>query len=106
MPTTDMPRTQRTILPVPYPDCLIVGGRQDPWELVVEENGADVVKVAVEREKAATCLVRPNLDLVVIATGDEQGLSLVKVDASNGSIVLFESVDQRAHSIVPKLDSR
>lgn len=38
---------------------------------MVEENGADVVQVAVQGEQAAASLVGPDLDLVVIAAGDE-----------------------------------
>lgn len=70
----------------------------------MEENGSDVVKMAVEGEQAASRLVRPDLDLVIVATRYEQGLCLMKVDSTDWSIVLLESVDQGTHTVVPKLD--
>jgi hypothetical protein len=41
---------------------------------VVEEDGADVVEMAVEGEETAAGLVRPDLDLVVVTTRHEEGL--------------------------------
>jgi len=68
---------------------------------VVEEDGADIVKMAIEGEEAATSLKRPDLDLVVVTTGHEEGLGLVEVDTSYRAIVFFEAVDQGAHTVVP-----
>lgn len=73
---------------------------------MVEEHGTNIVKMAIEGEQAAPGLVRPNLDLVIITTGDEERLRLVEVDTSNWSIVLFESINQSSHSIIPKLNGR
>ena len=66
---------QGAVLPVPYPDGLVVAGADDPGELVVEEDGADIVEMAVQSEEATAGLVRPDLDLVVVTARDEKGLS-------------------------------
>lgn len=71
---------------------------------MVEENGANVIEVTVQCEETSSCLVGPDFDLVVVTTRDEERLRLVKVDASNRSVVFLESIDERAHSIVPKLN--
>lgn len=94
-------RTQRAILPVPDANGLVVRGRNDPGKLVVEEDGADIVEMAIEGEEAATSLKRPDLDLVVITTRHEEGLRLVEVDASYRTIVFFEPINQGAHTVVP-----
>ena len=72
----------------------------------MEENGADVVQMTIQRKKTSPCLVGPDLDLVVIASGDEEGLGLVEVDAANRSVVFFESINEGSHTIVPQLNSR
>ena len=92
-------------MPVPYPDSLIVGGRDDPWQLVVEENGPNVVQVAIEREEAPPGLVAPHLDLVVVASRDEERLGLVEIDTSNRPVVFFETVNESTHTVVPQLNS-
>ena len=38
---------------------------------MVEEDGSDIVQVTVQCQEATPRLVRPDLDLVVIAAGDE-----------------------------------
>jgi hypothetical protein len=68
---------------------------------MMEKDGSDVVEMTVERKQATATLVRPNLDLVVVATRNEEWLRLVEVDAADGPIVLFESINQRSHSVVP-----
>ena len=42
-----------------------------------------------------------HLDLVVITTRNEQGLGLVEVDPTHGSVVLIEAVYQGPHTVVP-----
>lgn len=51
-----------TILPVPDPDCLIVGAGDNPRQLQMEFNSAHVVQMALESEHAFLCLVVPHLD--------------------------------------------
>lgn len=71
---------------------------------MVEEHRTDVIQVTVEGEEASSCLVRPHLDLVVVAAGDEERLSPVEVDATDRTIMLFKSINQGAHTIIPKLN--
>lgn len=73
---------------------------------MVEENGSDVVEMAVESKEAASSLVGPDLDLVVVASRNEERLGLVEVDTSNRSIVFLEAINQGSHSVIPKLDGR
>lgn len=65
---------QRAVLPVPYPDRLVVTSTDNPRELVVEEDGTNVVQVAVEGKEAAPSLKGPDLDLVVVTAGNEERL--------------------------------
>lgn len=60
---------------------------------MVEEDGADIVEMAVEGEEAAASLERPDLDLVVVTTGNEERLCLVEIDTSYGAIVFFKAVN-------------
>lgn len=73
---------------------------------MVKKDSANVIKMTVQGEQATSCLVGPNFDLIVIATRHKEGLCLVEVHSSNGSIMFFESVDKRAHSVIPELDGR
>ena len=43
-------RTQRAILPIPYPDGLVVTGADNPGKLVVEEDGSNIVQMPVQCE--------------------------------------------------------
>ena len=36
-----------------------------------------------------------------ITSGDEEGLRFMEVDATNGTVVLVEPIDDRAHAVVP-----
>lgn len=73
---------------------------------MVKENGPHIVQMPIQREQTSPCLVRPDLDLVVIAARDEEGLCLVEIDSSNWAIMFFESVNERPHAVVPELDRR
>lgn len=72
---------------------------------MVEEDGSDIVKMAVEGEQAAPGLVGPDLDLVVVTARDEERLGLVEIDTSDGAIVFLEAINQCSHSVIPELDS-
>jgi hypothetical protein len=52
-------------------------------------------------KEAPSELVIPHLDLVVVAPGNQQRLCVVKVDASNGPVVLLETVNDRPDAVVP-----
>jgi hypothetical protein len=71
---------------------------------VVEENGSDIVEVAIQGEEASSCLVGPDLDLVVVAATDEEGLGSVEVASADGAVVFLEAINQVTHAVVPKLD--
>jgi hypothetical protein len=94
-------RTQRSILPVPDANGLIVGAGQDPRQLMVEEHRPNVVEMAIKRKLAPSLLIGPDLDLVIVTAGHEERLGFVEVNASNWAIVFLETVDQGAHAIVP-----
>lgn len=70
----------------------------------MEEHSSYVVKMAVQGEQAASALVRPNLDLVIVRSRNEQWLSFVEIDSSNWSIMFLESINQGAHPVVPELN--
>eukprot|EP00967_Tisochrysis_lutea_P014290 scaffold16053_cov21-Tisochrysis_lutea.AAC.1 len=66
-------------------------------------DGADVVQVAQQREQAASKLIVPDLDFVIITTGHKQGLRAVEVHPSHRAIVLIKAVNEGAHAVVPQL---
>lgn len=68
---------------------------------MVEEYCPHVIQMSIQCEQTSPCLVAPHLDLIVVTSGDEEGLRRVKVNAANGAIVFFESIDQGTHAIVP-----
>ena len=47
---------------------------------------------------------RTYLDFEIITARNEQRLLIVKTNATNGSIMLIELLQQSAHAIVPQLD--
>lgn len=67
----------------------------------MEEHCAHIIKMAIECEKASPRLIIPNFDLVVIASGHEEGLCRMEVNASDGAIVFFETVNEGSHAIIP-----
>jgi hypothetical protein len=60
--------------------------------------------MTIQCEETPPSLVVPDLDLVIITTGDKQGLSRVEIDSSNGAIVFFETINQSSHAVIPQLD--
>lgn len=68
---------------------------------MVEEHRPDVIQMAIQRKQTSPRLITPHLDLVVVASGHEEGLGWVEVNGSNGAIVLLESINQRSHAIIP-----
>jgi len=69
--------TQGSVLPVPYPNGLVVAGADDPGELVVEEYGSDIVEMAVQGEQAPPSLVGPDFDLIVVASRHKERLQRI-----------------------------
>ena len=68
---------------------------------MVEEDCTDIVQMAIEGEEASSTLVRPDFDLVIITTRNEQRLGLVEVNASNGTVMLLKAVNQGSHPVIP-----
>lgn len=86
---------------------------------MVEEDGADIVEMAIEREQTSPSLIRPHFDLVVVTARDEPGLvsvyqpsvqlrgmcsqwlCLVEIDAANRPVVFFEAIYKSSHAVVP-----
>lgn len=73
---------------------------------MVEEDCSYVVEMSVQGKQTSPRLIRPDLDLVVVASRNEEGLCLVEIDASNRPIVFFEAINKGSHAIVPQLYSR
>jgi hypothetical protein len=53
-------------LVVPDPHGVVVGGREDPWQLVMEVHSADVVDMAFQHEHAAFLLVVPDAHIATV----------------------------------------
>lgn len=70
----------------------------------MELDSADVIKMPKKCKKTPMCFVIPDLDLVVITSGDEEGLGVMEVNPPDGTVVLLEAVDEGPHAVVPELD--
>jgi hypothetical protein len=60
--------------------------------------------MAIQCEQTPPGLVVPDLNLVVVTTRHEQGLSRVEIDSSNGAIVFFKAINESPHAVIPELD--
>jgi hypothetical protein len=96
-----MALTQSSVLPIPYPDGLVIGARQNPWQLMMKEDSPNIVQMSCQGKQTPLRVVIPNFDLIIVTTGYEHRLSLVKVDTANGAIMFLESINQCSHSVVP-----
>ncbi|GAT24524.1 phospholipid-transporting ATPase [Aspergillus luchuensis] len=67
----------------------------------MEEYRPYVVQMAIQCEHATTSLVVPDLDLVVVTSGNEEGLCRVEVNATNGAIMFFEAINESSHAVIP-----
>lgn len=67
----------------------------------MEEDGANVVEMAIQGEQAPSGLIGPYLDLVIITARNKERLRFVKINAADRPIVLFEPIDQSSHPIIP-----
>ena len=63
----------------------------------MEHSGPDVVKMTQQREDAASLLVIPHFDLIIVSARDKKRLLFVEIHSSHGSIVLVKLVKKRAH---------
>ena len=71
---------------------------------MVEEHGAHIVEMAVQREQHLARLVVPHLDLVVVATTHKQRLRGVERDATHRPLMVLEALVDRTRLVVPQLD--
>lgn len=67
-------------------------------------NRPDVVKMPDQRKDTASEFVVPNLDFVIITTRDEKRLGAMEIDSTNRSFMFVKAIDERAHTIIPKLN--
>ena len=67
----------------------------------MELHRSDVVQMSQQREETPTQLVIPDLDLVIITTRYDHGFAGMKIDTTNGTIVLFESINNGPDAIIP-----
>lgn len=72
----------------------------------MKKHRADIIQMSIESKEASPGLVRPDLDLVVVASRNEQRLGFMEIDTSDRPIVLFEAVNQGSHTVIPQLDGR
>mmetsp|Transcript_7624 Transcript_7624/g.18433 ORF Transcript_7624/g.18433 Transcript_7624/m.18433 type:complete len:242 (+) Transcript_7624:3479-4204(+) len=96
-----------TFVEIPQSQGLIVTGGQNPRKLRrigVELDRANVIEMPQQREKASSQLVIPDLDFVIVTSANDQRFGFVKINSSNRSVVLFESIDDGTNSVIPKLD--
>lgn len=68
---------------------------------MVEEDRPNVVQMPIEGEETTPSLIRPDLDLVVVPSRNKQRLRLMEVNTSYWPVMLFESVNECAHPVVP-----
>lgn len=68
---------------------------------MMEEHRSHVVQMTIEREQTPPSLVAPDLDLVVITAGHEEGLGRVEINASNGAVMFLKAINEGAHTVVP-----
>ena len=71
---------------------------------MVEKDCANIIQMSIQGKQTSPSLIGPDLDLVIVSTGNEEGLCLVEVDSSYWPIVLLESINQCSHAVVPELN--
>ena len=57
-----------SILPVPNADSLVITRADNPWQLDMELDSADVVHVACKREETFLDFVVPDFDQMIITS--------------------------------------
>ena len=67
----------------------------------MEKYGTNVIEMSVQGKKASSRLVAPDFDLVVVASRHEDRLCFVKVNSSDRTIVLLETINESSHAIIP-----
>jgi hypothetical protein len=67
----------------------------------MKEDRPNIVQMSIQSKQTSASLIGPDLDFIIISTRNEEGLRFVKVDSSNGSIMLLKSVNQGPHAVIP-----
>ena len=70
-----------TVLPIPNSHSLIIAIRKNPWQLSIQLNYPHVVQMALECEHASLYHIVPNLDHVIINSGNKYWLGITKPDS-------------------------
>ncbi len=91
---------------------------------MVKHGGADVVQVSQKVKETSLQLIVPDLEksrlskkewlriwlkndhlyLIVVSSGHEERLLIVKADTPYGTLVLVKLLEEGAHAVVPELD--
>eukprot|EP00117_Sycon_ciliatum_P042067 scpid19236/ scgid30660/ len=71
---------------------------------MVEFGRSHIIQMTEESEQASLHFVIPDLDLVIVSSGNKQWLVAVKINSTNRSVMLIKPLNQCAHTIIPKLD--
>ncbi len=69
----------------------------------MELNCANVIQVAKQCEEASSKFIVPDLNFVIISTGNDERFMEVKVYATDGSVVFFKAVDDGAYAVIPPM---
>ncbi len=69
----------------------------------MELNCTNIIQVAQQCKEASSEFVVPNLNFVIISTGNDERFVEVKVYATDGSVVFFEAVDDSAYAVIPSV---
>ena len=94
---------------VPQAQRLIVRRTQDPRKLCgvgMKLHRANVIQMSQQSKQAAAEFVVPHFDLVVVATRYEQRFGQMKIDAADGTVVLFEAINHCPDAVVPAVPIR
>jgi hypothetical protein len=89
-----------TRLPIPNTNRLVVRAAENPRQIVrMEFYRPDIVQMTAESIQYVFKV--PHFDFIIISSARKHGMSRMKVDCANGTIVFFESIQQCPNSVVP-----
>ncbi len=91
---------------IPQSKSLIVTRTENPREgagIGVELDGADVIQMTEEGEEAPAELVVPDFDFVIVSSCGYEWFGEVEVDAADGTVVFFKTVNDCSYAVVPSV---
>ncbi|MFS7952063.1 hypothetical protein Hanom_Chr07g00602521 [Helianthus anomalus] len=68
---------------------------------MVKLNRPNIIKVAKQRKQTPMQLVIPYFDLVIISCINKQRLRLMKMHATNRTVMFVKPINESAHTVVP-----